>query len=166
MKNQTQTAGWYTTPFIVTHLKKYFFKKGFRLIKEDYTFDNGLIIFSRLLVKEKIELRGTFPTIDIAQLMQVDHEQPSGIVENMKHALEITLSPISYFSSEERKSICLPGLAEYEEVLEKLRDYFISNNLELKVYFVNQDGSVKFVHLKQKRDTIIHALDQDIEFLP
>ena len=162
MKNQIQTADWYTTAFIATQLKKYFLNKGFRVIKEDYSFDNGIIIFSRLFSKEKIELRGTFPAIDVQQLNQVDQEHPNGILENMKYVLDITLSPISYFSSEEKKSICLPGLIEYEEVLEKLRDYFVSNNLELKVYFVSQDGTVKFVHLKQKRDTIKHTtLDQD-----
>ena len=123
MKNQTSTAEWYTTAFIVTHLKKYFLKKGFR-IKEDYSFENGIIQFSRLLSKEKIEIRGTFPGIGLPNLMQTDTENDDGILGNMKYVLDITLSPISFFNSEERKSICLPGLKEYEEVLEKTKRLF------------------------------------------
>jgi len=159
MKDQTQTAEWYSTPFIVTHLKKYFFEKRFRVVQEDQPVDNSVIIFSRLLSKERVEIKGVFPENVVPELKQIDLEHNNGVMEIMRYVLDIALSPFSFLSSEEEKSICLPGLAEYEEVVERLRDYFIPNHLELKVYFVNQDGSVKFVHLKQNRDQILSGLE-------
>jgi hypothetical protein len=76
------------------------------------------------------------------------------IKRNYCLALEImfnvTLSPISFFTpgnEYEDRSLCLPGLNHHRETLEKLEDYFTTHGLHLKVYLVNQNGSIDIFQL-------------------
>ncbi len=61
------------------------------------------------------------------------------------------LSPINFFNSingnEGNRCLCLPDADQYRKVLDKLKDYFVSNKLHLKIYLVDQNRSVDVFYL-------------------
>jgi hypothetical protein len=66
-------------------------------------------------------------------------------------------SPISFFvkhySDEKSTSLSLHDLDQYRDILEKVREYFTVNNLNLKVYLVNEAGGVQLFYLNE---TVAH----------
>ncbi|HEV8285076.1 MAG TPA: hypothetical protein VGQ09_12250 [Chitinophagaceae bacterium] len=143
--NVTAT-NWYTTQFITNSLKQYLKEKGFRLGEPDQfpsNFDH-VIISTKLLSKEIIEIRGTVN--ETTETEEPVEKNDNGFIEVMHFLLDIMLSPINLFNSmngyEGDRCLCLPDTGEYRKVLDKLKDYFTSNQLHLKVYLVDQSGTV------------------------
>jgi hypothetical protein len=44
-------------------------------------------------------------------------------------------------------AIALPNVEKYKAIIEKVQDYFFLNNLNFKIYLVNEDGSVEVSNL-------------------
>jgi len=76
----------------------------------------------------------------------------SGFIETIHFFFNVIFSPISFFTSingdEGKWCLCLPDLEQYRKILDMSKEYFASNKMHLKVYFVNQNGSVDVFYLK------------------
>jgi len=152
------TTSWYTTRFITTSLKQYLKEKGFRLSEPEEqdlpNFDNS-IVSSKLLSKEVIEIRGTVSEAVEGETEELVGKNDNGFIEVIHLLLDIMLSPINFFNSingnEGNRCLCLPDTDQYRRVLDKLKDYFVSNKLHLKIYLVDQNGSVDVFYLNPEK---------------
>ncbi len=148
----TTTTAWYTTQFITNSLKQYLKEKRFRLSEPEeqhsLNFDNA-IVSTKLLSKEVIEIRGT-----IAQAAETEEQVEKsdiGFIGVMRFLFDIMLAPVSFFTSingdEKSRCLCLPDLVQYRKILDKLKEYFASNQMHLKIYLINENGSVDVFYL-------------------
>lgn len=152
MNTTTRNIDWHTTQFITNSLRHYLKKKGFRLSEpeEQYLlkFDN-VVVSTKLLSKEIIGIRGTIP--EAAGTEKEVGKNDSSFIEVIHFFVDMIFSPISFFASihgdEGKWCLCLPDLEQYRNILNKLEEYFASNKMHLKVYFVSQNGSVDVIYL-------------------
>jgi len=155
MNTTTKTIDWYTNQFITHSLRLYLKKKGFRLSEPEeqysHNFDN-VIVSTKLLSKEIIEIRGTITEATETGTGVQAGKNDSGFIETIQFLFNVIFSPISFFTSinsdEGKWCLCLPDLEQYRKILDMSKEYFASNKMHLKVYFVNQNGSVDVFYLK------------------
>lgn len=154
MKKIVKDSEWHNTQFITHSLKHYLESKGFRLNKPDeeqLNQSDKIIVATRLLSKEIIEIRGT-----VEDSIQLPPEEQAGkkgslFMDAIKLISETLLLPIGFLSpqniDQESHCVCLPDIGQYRRLIEKVEEYFISNCMHLKVYFVKQNGSVRITYL-------------------
>jgi hypothetical protein len=59
-----------------------------------------------------------------------------------------------YYSDENAVgAMALPNVDRYKATIEKVQDYFTSNNLYFKVYMVSENGDVDVINLNDKDKT-------------
>ncbi len=157
MPMNTANTVWYTTKFIANSLKQYLKEMGFRVSESDErsTHYDHAIISTKLLSKEIIEIRGTASEASETELEEQVRKSDNSFLEVSHFLLDIVLSPINFFNSmngnEGDRCVCIPDTDEYRKVLDKLRDYFLSNKLHLKTYLVSQTGAVDVFYLKHDK---------------
>jgi|SRR4030095_463768 len=148
------TTNWHTTQFITNSLRQYLRKKGFRLDQpgEQHSFQSDhAIVCSRLLSREFIEIRGTITKgTETETEEQIEKNSFTGL---MHFLFDMMLMPVGFFTSlnkeggEIRRCFCLPDLNHYRKILEKLSEYFSLNEMHLKIYLINENGSVDVFYL-------------------
>jgi hypothetical protein len=144
---------WYSTQFITQSLRTYLKKKRYLLTESEEERPAGvdhIIVAAKRLSKEIIEIRGTINQAAPAETEVNNTNEERGFINTLHFLFNVTLSPISFFTpgnEYEDRSLCLPGLDHHRETLEKLEDYFTTHSLHLKVYLVNQNGSVDIFQL-------------------
>ncbi len=149
----TTTTTWHTTQFITNSLKQYLIEKGFRLSEPEeqhsLNFDNA-IVSTKLLSKEVIEIRGTIPEAAETETEEIG-KRVGGFTGVIRFLFDIMLTPVSFFTSingdEKSRCLCLPDLKRYRKILDKLKEYFASNEMHLKIYLINENGSVDVFYL-------------------
>jgi len=156
----TTTTAWYTTQFITNSLKQYLKKNGFRLSERDElhsTNSDHAFVSTKLLSKEIIEIRGTVSKETVTKTEEQIRKKDVGFIEITQFLLDKMLSPINFFKSTNghvgNLCLCIPDTHRYRKVVDKLKDYFISNMLHLKIYLIDQNGSVEVVYLNPNKKT-------------
>lgn len=149
------TTRWYNTRFIAHALREYLTENGYNISEEPEEIPancDEVIVATKLFAKEVIEIKGTIHSED--SLKEVENNTRLKLLTDAMHWLsDILLSPISFFvrhyADEKSPSLCLPDLEQYREILEKVKEYFTTNNLHLKVYLVNESGAVHTLQLNE-----------------
>jgi hypothetical protein len=170
MSATDQASKWYTTDFIFQGLQSFLQEQGFRVTEPDEekpTFLDKVVIASRLLTKEVIEIRGTLS--GEAHLPDTEaHKRARMFSEAMHWLSDALLSPITFFTTHygdnRNRCLCLPDVEHYREILDKVKDYFTTNNLYLKVYLVSEDASVHIHQLNERSNKKVEK-DQEVEGL-
>lgn len=173
MKTTNITTRWYTTAFVSNALREYLGDHGYRIIEENEeepSNSDEVVVASKFFGKEVIEIRGT-----IVSEAPLKEETESGkriklLTDAMYWLSDVLLSPITFFANNysdgKNRSLCLPDLPHYRELLEKVTDYFTTNNLNLKVYLVSEDGSIEVTYLNTilaKRNEELNTEEKDNE---
>jgi len=153
MRTTNLTTHWHTTQFISTSLKAYLEDHGYRILdeqEEHHSNCDDVIVASKIFGKEVIEIRGTIETPEAVKETE-SSKRAKLFTEAMYWLSDVLLWPITFFANhyndDKNRSLCLPDLEQYKELIEKLREYFTNNNLNLKVYLVNASGDVHITHL-------------------
>jgi hypothetical protein len=153
MKSTNLTTRWYTTSFIADSLKSFLEDHGYRISdepEEKASNCDEVIVASKIFGKEVIEIRGTLGNSEAFKEETETSKRTKLLTDAMHWLSDVLLSPITFFTNhygDGKSSLCLPDLEQYREVLEKLREYFTTNNLDLKVYLVKPTGDVNVVYL-------------------
>lgn len=155
MEATNLTTRWYTTAFISGSLKSFLEENGYSIVEEPEEKAancDDIIVATKLFGKEVIEVKGTVMSNDA--FIESEGNKRLKLLSDAMHWLsDVLLSPISFFArhyaDEKSPSLCLPDLEQYREILEKVREYFTTNNLNLKVYLVNEAGGVQVLHLNE-----------------
>ena len=149
MKAISEPSEWYTTQFIKNSLKHYLENQGFRLSEADQEQPlqiDKVIVATKLLSKEVIEIKGTLTEIIDNKTEEQMLKKAGFFKEATDFLSDLLLSPISFLTAyngdEKGHCLCLPDIRLYREILEKVSEYFTSNQLHFKFYLVNQQGSV------------------------
>lgn len=158
MNTTNKITDWYTSEFLSKCLGNYLNGRGFGLREpeeqEAVHFSNALVS-TRLLSKEVIEIRGALTEIINPETEKHAEKKAAGFRRAMNFLIVIILSPVSFFTPSTADKIsrcfCLPDLEQNRKILEKVNDYFISNELRLKIYLINQDGFVDVVYLNPNK---------------
>jgi hypothetical protein len=159
MEATNLTSRWYTTAFISSALKEYLEDNGYTISDEQEEKRpncDEVITATKLFGKEVIEIKGTLSSTE--HLKETEgNKRMKLLTEAVNWISDLLLSPISFFvkhySDEKSPSLCLPDLDQYRDILEKVREYFTVNNLNLKVYLVNEAGGVQLFYLNE---TVAH----------
>lgn len=155
MKITNLTTRWYTTSFISGALRAYLEDHGFRILDENEedgsSNSDEVIVASKFFGKEFIEIRGTVVSEHELHEATQSSKRLKLLTDAMYWLSDVLLSPITFFASNysdgKNRSLCLPDLPHYRELLEKVTDYFTTNNLNLKVYLVDMNGAVEVTYL-------------------
>lgn len=156
MEATNLTARWYTTAFISGALKSYLEDHGYSISEEEseekHPNCDELVVATRLFNKEMIEVKGTI--LSAEALVETEGNRRMKIFSDAMHWLsDVLLSPISFFvrhyADEKSPSLCLPDLPQYRDLLEKVGEYFTTNDLHLKVYLVKESGQVTVLQLNE-----------------
>ncbi|MGE5519684.1 MAG: hypothetical protein ACM3VS_07135 [Candidatus Dadabacteria bacterium] len=154
MKLTNLTQRWYTTNFISLSLKNHLEEHGYRILEEPEEKPSNcdeVIVASRIFGKEYIEIRGSLPSNEALKEETEGSRRLKIISDAMNWLSDLLLSPITfianYYNDGKNRSLCLPDLEQYRELLQKLKEYFTTNNLNLKVYLVKNSGEVQIIHL-------------------
>ena len=154
MRTTNLTTRWYTTDFISNSLKTYLEDHGYRVLEEteqNSSNSDDVILASKFFGKELIEIRGTVPSNGLLREENENNKRAKLFTDAMHWLSEVLLSPITFFANHytdaQNRSLCLPDTEQYRELLEKVKEYFTTNNLNLKVYLVSQSGKVHITYL-------------------
>lgn len=155
MKATSLTSRWYTTTYISSALKTFLTENGYSISDEVEATPNNcdeVIVATKLFSKEVIEIKGTIHSDDVLKETE-SNTRLKMLTDAMHWISDLLLSPISFFvrhyADEKSPSLCLPDLEQYREILEKVREYFTTNDLQLKVYLVNEAGDVHVFQLNE-----------------
>ena len=159
MNEYDHTTDWYYEGKISAKLVEYFKKKGFEIEKDNS--DNirargADIIICKGEIKEAIEVKG-YPTKFHTKGKNKGKPKPTDPKLQAKHWFsEAFLS--SVFNYKELKntnpikiSLGFPKFDRYEELITKVEDYFTDNEIDIKVYFVSENGSITTTNLNRKK---------------
>lgn len=138
-------------------LKSYLFRylKGqkYKIVNDaiDISFDEGHIIaISRSGRKELIEVKG-YPCRDVLKntIKKADAKQQA-----RSWFSEALLALFMHFgrygwNGKITLALCLPNTERYHQIIKNVQGYFTANNLNLKVYLVNEDGTVEIQNLNE-----------------
>jgi hypothetical protein len=162
MNTTHNTAAWYTTRFITNGLKDYLKEKGFRINESEVQHSAHLtnaVVSTRLLSREVIEIRGTLTEAVNTETQEKGDKRGSGFREIMHFVFDTLLLPISIFTSangdERSRCLCIPDIEQYRKVLDKIQEYFAFNEMQLKIYLVNQYGAVDVLYLNPHKNNNI-----------
>ena len=154
MKITNLTTRWYTTSFISSALRAYLEDHGYRILDENEEGSSNsdeVVVASKFFGKEFIEIRGTVVSENDIHEATQSSKRLKLLTDAMYWLSDVLLSPINFFASNysdgKNRSLCLPDLPHYRELLEKVTDYFTTNNLNLKVYLVDVSGDVEVTYL-------------------
>ncbi|WP_018616579.1 hypothetical protein [Segetibacter koreensis] len=154
----SDTPDWYTENFVSNSIIKYLLDNGYKIHKEDLSkrFERGekVIITSKFFTKEIIEVKGLIAQSNRSKLLNeaANNINPSRSSNNSFADLLFSylVNFGRYYSNENAEAAMgLPNVERYAAIIEKVQDYFITNGLSLKLYLVNQDGSVKVSNLNE-----------------
>lgn len=154
MDTTNLTTQWYTTAFITNSLRAYLEDHGYSISDEEVHNPNcdELLVATKLFGREVIEVKGTIAS-NAAIAETEGNKRLKMFTDAMSWLSDVLLSPISFFvrhyADEKSPSLCLPDLDQYRDILEKVREYFTANQLNLKVYLVNEAGGVQIMHLNE-----------------
>ena len=144
---------WYSEDFIYNSVVAYLKENGYKIQKEtlpkDGTKVERIISASKFFKKEIIEVKG-YP------VHTPDSTHPAAPVKAIHHAKswfsEALFNSFANFGTFENAEVAmaLPNVGRYQAIVEKLHDYFTTNDLFFRIYLVNEDGSIEVSNLNEK----------------
>lgn len=159
MTEYDHTTDWYYEGNVSSKLVEYFVKQGFKIEKDN---SNNIrargadIIISKRESKEAIEVKG-YPTTLYTKGEDKGKPKPTNPKLQAKHWFsEAFLSSIfNYRQLKNAKpikiSLGFPRFERYEELIAKVEDYFTDNHIDIKVYFVLENGSISVTNLNRTK---------------
>lgn len=157
IKSEENTE-WYSEEFICSSLISYLKKNGYKIHEEKPKSLTGksekIITVSKYFTKEIIGIKGLPQTPDRSSLLKVlDKSDSSATAKNWFYdsLFNSFINFGKYYSDENAVgAMALPNVDRYKAIIEKVQNYFISNNLYFKVYMVNENGEVDVLNLNDK----------------
>ncbi len=154
--NHNLSPNWFSEQFISQSLIKYLKDNGYKIHKDinSKTPDkvDTIITASKFFSKEVIEVKG-FPNGMFKNNAGKELPKNTSQVQQAKNWFsEALLNSFvnfgKYYSNDAADvAIALPNVEKYKAIIEKVQDYFFLNNLNFKIYLVNEDGSVEVSNL-------------------
>lgn len=150
MKVNNHINEWFYEGRISKCLVDYLIKNGYEIIKDNSNNINARgedIIASRNGFQEIIEVKG-YPTTYYSKGPNMGQPKPTKPKLQAKHWFsEALLSSISNYQRQKgnkkyKLALALPLTDRYKELISKVEDFFTDNNIDFKVYFIDESGSV------------------------
>jgi hypothetical protein len=156
--NSDESIGWYYEEFIYKSLVIYLKKNGYKIHEEKPKSQVGkpekIITVSKYFTKEIIGIKGLQSFSDRSSLLKVlDQTENSSQIKNWFYdsLFNSFINFGKYYSDENAVgAMALPNVERYKAIIEKVQDYFTSNNLYFKLYLVNENGEVEVLNLNDK----------------
>ena len=156
--NSEESTEWYSEDFICKSLIGYLKKNGYKIHEEKPKNLAGkpekIITVSKFFTKEIIGIKGLQSTSDRSSLLKVlDKNDTSPQAKNWFYeSLFNSLINFGKYYSDENAvgAMALPNVERYQAIIDKVQDYFISNNLYFKLYMINENGEVDVLNLNDK----------------
>jgi hypothetical protein len=153
-----ETTEWYSEEFICNSLIIYLKKNGYKIHEEKAKSLTGkpekIITVSKFFTKEIIGIKGLQQVQDRSSLLKVlDKNDSSPQAKNWfyESLFNSFINFGKYYSDENAVgAMALPNVERYKAIIEKVQDYFTSNNLYFKLYMVNENGDVDVWNLNDK----------------
>lgn len=157
MKEYNHQEDWFYEGQISKKLVDYFLKNGYKILKdnsEKISARGEDIIVSLQGQQEIIEVKG-YPTTVHTKGKDKGKPKPTNPKLQAKHWFsEALLSSIfNYQRHKDSKNfnlaLAFPLIDRYKELIGKVEDFFTDNNINFKVYFVDDKGSVTIDNLNK-----------------
>lgn len=157
VKSEENTE-WYSEEFICNSLIIYLKKNGYKIHEEKAKSLTGktekIITVSKFFTKEIIGIKGLQQVPDRTSLLKVLDKSDSSLQAKswFNDSLFNALINFGKYYSDENAvgAMALPNVERYKAIIEKVQDYFTSNNLYFKLYIVNENGAVDVLNLNDK----------------
>ena len=153
-----ENTDWYSEEFICSSLISYLKKNGYKIHEEKPknigSKPEKIITVSKFFTKEIIGIKGLQPTTERNNLLKIlDKNDSSSQVKNWFYdsLFNSFINFGKYYSDENAVgAMALPNVEKYKAIIEKVQDYFTSNNLFFKLYLVDEGGEVNVWNLNEK----------------
>ncbi|MCW3111414.1 MAG: hypothetical protein JWQ09_5920 [Segetibacter sp.] len=153
-----ESTEWYSEEFICNSLIIYLKKNGYKIHEEKAKSPTGktekIITVSKFFTKEIIGIKGLQQVPDRSSLLKVlDKNDSSSQAKNWfyESLFNSFINFGKYYSDENAVgAMALPNVERYKAIIEKVQDYFTSNDLYFKLYMVNENGDVDVLNLNDK----------------
>ncbi len=146
---------WYTEEFIYNSVVKHLIENNYKIHKEESAGDerkDTVIVASRYFTKEIIHVKGATPESSRTKLLKAAAStafHSTSIISSFTDVIFNSLVNFGKYYSDDNSDLAmaLPNVDRYTSIIERLKEYFSTNNLSLKIYLVNQDGQVEISNL-------------------
>lgn len=153
-----ESAEWYSEEFICNSLINFLKKNGYKIHEEKpkniLVKQEKIIMVSKFFTKEIIGIKGLPQVPDRSTLLKVlDKNDSSPHAKNWFYdsLFNSFINFGKYYSDENAVgAMALPNVEKYKAIIDKVQDYFTSNNLHFKLYMVNQNGDVEVLNVNDK----------------
>ncbi len=143
---------WYSEDFVYTNVVQYLKENGYKIQKEIAIKSVGktdrIINASKFFKREIIEVKG-FPYHESNETAHLPVKATQHAKSWFSEALVNSFSNFGSFDNAE-VAMALPNVGRYQAIIEKLHDYFTTNDLFFRIYLVNEDGSIEVSNLNEK----------------
>lgn len=151
------TSEWYSEEFICNSLMNYLKKNGYKIHEEKpksvSVKAEKIITVSKFFTKEIIGIKGLQHTSDRSKLLKVlDKNDSSSQAKNWfyESLFNSFINFGKYYSDENAVgAMALPNVERYKAIIEKVQEYFKSNNLYFKLYMVSENSEVDVLNLNE-----------------
>lgn len=150
---------WYSEEFICNSLIVYLKKNGYKVHEEKPKNLTGktekIITVSKFFTKEIIGIKGLQPATERNNLFKSFDKDSSSQAKNwFNDSLFNSFINFGKYYSDENAvgAMALPNVERYKAIIEKVQNYFMSNNLYFKLYMVNKNGEVDVWNLNDKEN--------------
>jgi hypothetical protein len=152
---------WYTEDFMTASMVAYLKEKGYavkiRGADEGERTEKLLMAYkwgSRAIIEMKGYVSSTASGLRKAMFQKAFPENGANwFQKNLLTSLQSLAR--QYKDAHLPVSLCLPDVERYREILDKVEEYFTTNNLHLNVYLVKEDGTVQVFDLNTTNRTAL-----------
>ncbi len=150
---------WFTKEHLTASILAFLHDRGFKTYKEE-TILSGTpetILFAiGKGYKEIIEIKGYYENFSLPkqQLLKAAGSDQAHywFSETLFSSLIALVN--QYKNKKLPVSLCIPDLIGYREVIQKVEQYFTTNNLHHKIYLVKESGQVTQLNLNKREDIV------------
>lgn len=143
---------WFSEDFIYNSVVVYLKENGYKVQKEQPKKDGAkaerVINASKFFKKEMIEVKGYplhYSDDAVPMPAKATHHAKSWFSEALVDSF------VNFGSFENAEvAMALPNVGRYQAIVEKLHEYFTINDLNFRIYLVNEDGSIELSNLNEK----------------
>jgi len=157
MNNTAEPAiDWFHEEALKSYIISYLKEKKYKIVTDSTTdisvADGHIVAISRSGRKELIEVKGyPVPLKEAAKNTVKKTDAPQQARSWFSEALLTSFINFGRhsWSGKVTLALCLPKTERYHQIIKNVQAYFTANNLNLKVYLVDEDGSVEIQNLNE-----------------